>query len=649
VDSSAQSDHPVNASLGDWGMRKFGTVVAILALGVSAAAATPVSVTTYHYDNYRTGWNQLETGLKPSVVSKPGFGLLSSTTLDDQVDAQPLILGSQKIAGHGGKHEVVYVATESDTIYAIDASTGHILLQKNYGTPVPYTALPGSCNNNGPNIGINSTPVIDPSTNTLYAVTDTYESSQPVYRIHALDPETLTDKVTPVVVSASGVLSDGSTYNFTPYASRLRAGLLIANGNVYAGFASYCDIAADQSRGWVLGWSLNTLTPLAANQLNNKLAHSTDDFFLTSIWMSGYGLAASVSGDVYFVTGNSDYSGDSFNRVQNIAESVVQLSGDLTTVKSLYTPQGDDGWQNLDKWDADFGSGGVMLLPPQTGAATNIAVAAGKVGIMYVLNADDLGNGQKKGGHAYSTANVGSCWCGPSYYKDSDGVGRVVSSGNNSVGVWRINATGNKPKLVLKTQPGDVDGGQFPGFFTSVSSNGTTKNSAVVWAVGRPVDNDPAHISLYAFDPDKQGTLFSAVAGSWPNTGGDSNIVPVVANSKVFVASDQTLSIFGVGATGRKVTLPSPKHVDMRAVLAAGEHELTGRIERVDGDKVDIRTRDGRLVTVDTTAAKSKFDFAKPWIGHALTARGTYAADGTLNAALVVHAKDSVKMWMGDR
>ncbi len=627
----------------------FGTTVAVLALGVSAASAGPINVTTYHYDNYRTGWNQIEPGLTPSNVSSPSFRLRSSTVLDDQVDAQPLILGSQKVAGHGGRREVAYVATESNTVYAIDANTGHVLLSKNFGTPVPFTSLPGSCNNNGPNIGINSTPVIDPSTNTLYVVTDTYESSNPVYRIHALDPETLNDKVTPVVVSASGVLSDGSTYNFNAFASRLRAGLLIANGNVYAGFASYCDIAADQSRGWVLGWNLNTLTPLAGNQLNNKLAHSTDDFFLTSVWMSGYGLAASVAGDVYFVTGNSDYSGDSYNRVKNIAESVVQLSGDLTTVKSLYTPEGDEGWQVLDEEDADFGSGGVMLLPPQTGTATNIAVAAGKVGIMYVLNADDLNNGKLKGGRAYSTANVGSCWCGPSYYKGSDGFGRVVSSGNNTVGVWRVDATGARPKLILKRQPGSVDGSQFPGFFTSVSSNGTLSGTAVIWAVGRPVDNDPAHISLYAFNPDKDGTLFSAVAGSWPNTGGDSNIVPVVANSKVFVASDQTLTIFGIGTAGRKVAIPSPRHVDLRAALAPGEHEIYGRIERVEGDLVQIRTRDGRLVTIDAAAAKSKFNFAKPWIGHALMARGTLAQDGTLKAALVVHAKDSAKMWLGDR
>jgi hypothetical protein len=327
----------------------------------------------------------------------------------------------------------------------------------------------------------------------------------------------------------------------------------------------------------------------------------------------------------------------------------VQLSGDLTIVKGLFTPEGDLGWQVLDEEDADFGSGGAMLLPPQPGAATNLAVAAGKVGVMYVLNADDINNGKPKGGKAFSTANVGSCWCGPSYYKAADGFGRVVSSGGNTVGVWKVAASGAKPKLELKRQPGNVDGAQFPGFFTSVSSNGSLKGTAVIWAVGRPVDSDPAHISLYAFDPDHDGTLFSGVAGSWPNTGGDSNIVPVVANGKVYVASDQTVSIFGIGTGGRKVTLPLPVRVDMRIALAPGEHEIFGIVQHIDGTTIDIRTRTGASARIDAASAKSKFDLARPWVGHALMARGTFASDGTMKAGLILHAKDSRKMWLSDR
>ncbi len=169
----------------------------------SQSIAGPINVTTYHYDNFRTGWNQIEPGLKPSNVRGAGFGLLHSTKLDDQVDAQPLVLAARKSPATA-PGEVAYVATESNSVYAIDANSGKVLLHVNFGAPVPFTSLPGGCNNNGPNIGINSTPVIDPATNTLYVVTDTFESSQPVYRIHALDPGTLTDKVAPVVVSASG-------------------------------------------------------------------------------------------------------------------------------------------------------------------------------------------------------------------------------------------------------------------------------------------------------------------------------------------------------------------------------------------------------------------------------------------------------------
>ena len=632
-------------------MRNSRTVLCLasmVALFCASAHAGPISVTTYHYDNLRTGWNQIETGLKPANVASAKFKLVASAVLDDQVDAQPLVLGSQAVNGHGAR-EVVYVATESDTIYAIDANTGQILLQKNFGTPVPINELPGGCNNNGPNIGINSTPVIDTSSNTIYAVTDTFENNQAVYRIHALDPGTLSDKVTPVVVTASGKLSDGSTYNFNAYASRLRPALLFANGNVYAGFGSYCDVAADQSRGWILGWQAGTLTPLPNNELTNKLKTSTDDFFLTSIWMSGYGLAASVAGDIYFVTGNSDYSGDSYDKVRNIAESVVQLSPDLSTVKSLFTPMGDLGWQNLDIWDADFGSGGAMLLPPQTGSDANILVAAGKVGVMYVLNADDLNNGRPNGGRAFSTANVGACWCGPSYYKASDGFGRVVTSGNNDVGIWKIVA-GTKPRLVSKGSPGSVDGAQFPGFFTSVSSNGTLAGTAIVWAVGRPTDSNPANVSLYAFDPTKGKQLFSSVAGSWPYTTGDSNIVPVVANGKVYVASNQSLAIFGLSNTSAKVpALPVPKIVDMRLPLAQGQHEIYGIVSSIAGNTIVIHTRDGRTLNVDAGAASANFDKAQPRVGHALMARGRIAADGTLKADVVLHAKDHPVMWPADR
>jgi hypothetical protein len=155
----------------------------------------------------------------------------------------------------------------------------------------------------------------------------------------------------------------------------------------------------------------------------------------------------------------------------------------------------------LDQHDLDYGSGGLMLLPPQSVSSNNLAVAGGKIGILYLLNADNLGNGAPNfTGKAMGQANIGGgCWCAPSYFTGSDGFGRVVTSGGNNVIVWEVEG-GTTVHLHKLATSSAVDGGQDPGFFTSVLTNGTTANSAVIWAVGRPTNSDPADIALYAFN-----------------------------------------------------------------------------------------------------------------------------------------------------
>lgn len=610
-------------------------LAALLSVCGGGAALAQVNVTTYHNDNLRTGWNPGETILTPQSVKKSSFGLLQTVTLDDQVDAQPLYVSGETI--NGSQHNVVYVATENNSVYAIDAQSGQVLLQNNFGKPVYYTNLPGGCNNNGPNVGIDSTPVIDPSSGTLYLIAYTWEKNAPVFRIHAVSLATLADTATPVVITASGMLSNGTTYQFNPAASRQRAALLLANGNVYAGFASFCDEAANESRGWVLGWQGGTLAPLAANKLNNRQAASPDNFFLTSVWMSGYGLAANSAGSVFFVTGNSDYSGHTYNKVTNISESAAEMSGDLSTEQGLFTPSNH---VYLETVDGDFGSGGLMLLPPQAGKFPDLAAAAGKDGNLYLLNADNLGK-------EFGAFQIGGCWCGPSYYQDSNGTGRIVASGGTSVGVW--NVKGEKtPRLVLKSQFNGIANGQNSGFFTSVSSNGTTAKTAVVWAVGRPTDSNPATVDLYAIDPDNGTQLYSGAAGAWPNTGGDSNIVPTIANGLVYVASDQMLTILGPGASG-KLALPKIRHVDMRMPLAAGEHEIYATMRSMKGTTLTVEKRDGQTLRLDATDAKRLKRFAEPSVGHALIARGTFDKSGVLQASIVLHAKDHSALWPADR
>jgi hypothetical protein len=387
----------------------------------------------------------------------------------------------------------------------------------------------------------------------------------------------------------------------------------------------------------VLGWQTATLTPIANNELTNKRAKSTNNYFLTPIWMSGYGLAANSAGSIYFVTGNSDYSGDSYNKVTNIAESAAEMSPDLSTLQSLFTPSNH---ASLDMADSDFGAGGLMLLPPQPGQHPDIAVAAGKDGNLYLLDADNLAK-------EWGMYQIGKCWCGASYFLGSDGHGRVVTSGGYHVEVWTVKGK-RRPKLVQQYQATGIPGGQAPGFFTSVSSNGIASGSAVIWAVGRPQSKNDANITLYAYNADTGQLLFQAVAGQWPNLGGDSNTVPVVANGQVYVTSNEMLTIFGLGAK-KGVSLPKVKVADMVVPLAPGSHEIYGVLRSRKGVSIVATKRNGELLYVDATEAMRTYEFAVPHAGHAFVARGSYTKAGVLEAVTLLHAMDNKALWPVDR
>jgi hypothetical protein len=533
--------------------KRLVAAVVSFALFVSLPALAQVSVTTYHYDNNRTGWNAQETTLTPANVTEGSFGLLQTVALDDQVDAQPLVVPGVFITAgpySGTTHDVVYVATENNTVYAIDVNTGTILLNPNFGAPVSW---PLTCNNNGPHVGINSTPVIDPTSSTLYVMTYTHTGPAKDYTLHALQLGSLTDAVTPQTVTASHPLTNGFTYNFKAEYQRQRPALLLANGSLYAGFGSFCDYSANLSRGWLLGWTAGTLAPFPSAQLNDQRSEDNGSFFLASIWMSGYGPSTDDSGNVLFVTGNSDPN--TYNPANSIQESVVKISSSLSTVLDLFTP---DDQASLDQGDTDFGSGGVLVLPDQPGSLPHLAVAAGKDGNMYFMNEDDLGGYSPNMNNVLGTYQVGGCWCGPSYFTAPDGTGRIVASGGNSVSLYQVQTS---PIAALNYLKGSdsIPGSQDPGFFTTVSSNGSA--SPIIWAVSRPPESGDNPVKLYAFDPNaaqaNMKTIFSAKAGVWPNVSGNANLVPVVANGQVFVASHKTLTIFGL--LDNKLAAPKSK------------------------------------------------------------------------------------------
>lgn len=532
----------------------------ILALAHWGTAQTidppgPIAVTTYHYDNYRTGWNHSESRLTPTTVGSGEFQLLETVPLDDRVDAQPLVVTRVNVTAGSfqGVHNVVYVATANNTVYMIDADNGTVLWSQNLGNTVP-TAI--GCGGRAGNVGITSTPVIDIANRTLYVMAYTNSTNGPSYLLHALDLGNLSDNVMPQVVSASHTLTDGTRFNFNAGYQLQRPGLLLANGNVYAGFGAFCDAFPNLSRGWLLGWDAASLAPLSSNQLVDTQATNQYSYFLSSIWMSGYGLAADDSGNVLFVTGNSLSGTYDSLTMTNLQESVVKVSPDLSTVVDFFTPSNQS---TLDQYDTDFGSGGVLVLPDQTGSTPQLAVAAGKFGTMYLMNEDNLGGYSSMTNNVLGSYLIGDCWCGESYFVDSDGAPRVLSSGEGTAISWELNTTLPTPTLTAVSESPIVSGGQQDaGFFTTISSNGTL--NPVIWALSRA---NQGNIYLYAFDPDNlQGglmnQLFQGVAGSWPTVTANANLVPVVANGKVFVASYKQLAIFGLSALARKADQRAP-------------------------------------------------------------------------------------------
>ena len=350
-------------------------------------------------------------------------------------------------------------------------------------------------------------------------------------------------------------MDDGSRFNFNATYQHQRAALLLVNGAVYAGFASFCDFAANVSRGWLLGWRSDTLAPLEINSqpgtmaslLLNTQVQNPEDYYLTSIWMSGAGPAADLTGNIYFVTGNSSPSGQMSNRHTNLQQSAVKFNLARNQVTSLFTPY---NYAALEQDDSDFGSGGIVALPKSTtGLPLRLALAAGKDGWMFLMNRDSLGgfNGPDGPDRVIDRVQIGGCWCQPTYFEQA-GTPTIVSSGGNTVQVWTLGGAGTP---LVAGASATIESGQEGGFFTSLSSDHDA--DPIIWAVSRPLNDDPATVWLYAYaatsapgDPSLT-RLYAAPAGNWPNTGGDAYIVPVVANGLVYVAANQRLSVFGLG------------------------------------------------------------------------------------------------------
>lgn len=349
----------------------------------STPSVVPTAVTTWHYNNSLTSANTTELILTPSNVNSVQFGKLATFPVDGFVVAQPLYLPQIGIAGQG-VHNVVYVATMNDSVYAFDADststsplwqTSILTYSPAGATTVPATVKKDTGTTGWSELGIISTPVIDASTNTLYLVAETYESGNVVHRLHALDVTSGLEKLGgPSTISATYKLN-GKTTIFADLYEMNRPGLLLANGNVYIGFGSNGN--NNYSQGWVLAYNAATLQPAGSITVEPGKE-------LASIWQKGASLSADSEGNVYGETGEGYYAAGT-----NLSTSVFKLSqsGNVLSLADWFTPYNH---QSLSQGDMDLDDG-VLILPDQPGPYPHEAIAAGKEATLYVLNRDNMG------------------------------------------------------------------------------------------------------------------------------------------------------------------------------------------------------------------------------------------------------------------
>jgi hypothetical protein len=364
-------------------------VVAVCALFLVFAGATPgqaqVAVTTWHYDNARSGANPNETILTPQNVDSQEFGKLFTQPVDGAVTGQALYLPGVTIP-RAGVHNVVYVATMHNSVYAFDAdnATGknarplwRTSFLTNGATTVPIALQGCGATTKWTEVGIVSTPVIDPASGTLYVVAKTYENSSFVHRLHALDVTTGVEKAgSPIVITASYQFG-GTNYIFEDAMQVNRPALLLASGNLYIAFGSN-GCRGDHEQGWVVAYNASTLQPAGA--FDDEPGDSG-----SAIWMRGGGLSADSLGNVYGATADGDFTPGA-----NFGQSVIKLSqvGSALQLEDWFTPFNE---QDLDRHDLDM-SEPVLVLPDQKGKHPHLLATLGKEGTIYILNRDSLGH-----------------------------------------------------------------------------------------------------------------------------------------------------------------------------------------------------------------------------------------------------------------
>jgi hypothetical protein len=513
--------------------------------GTPSPTPTPssIDVTTYHYDNLRTGQNLNETTLTPANVNQAKFGKLGELMVDGKVDGQPLYLSQVAIPGVGTKN-VLYVVTEHGSVFAFDADN----VSGTSAKPLWQisTQLPGegpsdnrSCSQVAPEIGITSTPVIDRTRGAIYVVAVSKNASgNYLHRLHALDitsgkelfggPMTIT-----AAVAGNGAGSVNGTVTFDPAQYNERPGLLELNGTIFTTWGSHCDIGAYTS--WIMAFSADTLKQ---TYVLNLVPNGSDG----GTWMSGAAPAADAAGNIYFIIGNGTFdtalTTSGFPSQGNCGNCYVKVSSTKPlTLLDYFTPLNTVAESNVDQ---DLGSGGPLLLPDVTdasGKTRHLAVGSGKDAMIYVLDRDDMGKFSSTQNKIYQqiSGQLGGGEFGkPSYFNGFVYYGAV----NDAVKAFPITAG------KLATSPSSKTSVVFayPGATPAISANAA--NNGILWVV----ENGGTAV-LHAYDATNLTTeLYNSnqAAAARDQFAGNKFITPTIVNGKVFVGTPNSVAVFGL-------------------------------------------------------------------------------------------------------
>ncbi len=511
-------------------------IFATLAFGLRAEAQ---NVITSQYDNARTGANLAETRLTPGNVNVQHLGKVFTLHVDGDVYAQPLFLRGVDIPGNG-RHDVLFIATERDTVYAFDAGgqpsspLWQTTFLKKGETPVP--ADDAQCPFIAPDVGITSTPVIDPNTGTLYVLARTsgprlLAANTYFQRLHALAVTTGAEKFGgPVEIGATsngrGRGSSGGKLAFNPLRDNPRAALLLNNGVVYLTWASTCDVGP--YHGWAMAYDAHSLKQKA-------IFNASPDGDDSGFWAGDTGPAADKAGNIFVATGNGQFDANKGGR--DYGDTLLKLDGQSLKLTDYFAPFNVD---DLNAGDSDLGSGGPMLLPDQPGPHPHLAVVAGKGGILYLLDRDHLGHWQPASdSQAVQTVDLkGGVFGSMTYWN------HFVYVLSDSAALRQFEVKDGR--LVLKAATGN----KFPGVSATPSLSANGNRDGVVWVLNSKLWNgsDKPAI-LYAYDAnDVSHELYDSEKNAGRDRAGLAlrfNI-PTVVDGRVYVGAKREVDVYGL-------------------------------------------------------------------------------------------------------